>query len=64
MRDAFGHLKVLGFTTNTAELLAAASVHRDEGTIPTDDKESIRKFVSLAKKGRVWDREPKLRPPG
>jgi len=39
-------------------------VESDQGLISLADKKSIRNFIKGAKKGRVWDREPKLRSPG
>jgi len=64
VRDAYGHLKVLGHTSAAADLLAAAGVETDDGVIAVDDKDSIRRFVAQAKNGRRWEREPKLRSPG
>ncbi|MES2696947.1 MAG: catalase [Verrucomicrobiota bacterium] len=64
MRDAFGHLKAIGHTASAAPLLTAAGIKPDEAVIVTDDKKAIRQFVAQAKKGRLWDREPKLRSPG
>ena len=64
LRDAFGHLKVIGHTSDAAELLTAAGVQPDAGVIPIDSKVAIRQFLDLAKQGRLWDREPKLRSPG
>lgn len=64
VRDAVGHLKVVGHTESAAPLLAAASVQPDAGIIPVNAKASIRQFVAEAKKGRAWDRELKLRSPG
>ncbi len=64
LRDAFGHLKVLGYTRDAKELLAKAGIEADAGVILTDSKAGIRQFVDQAKKGRLWEREPKLRSPG
>ncbi len=64
IRDAFGHLKVIGNTSSATALFAAAGIKPDEAVITTDDKKGIREFVAQARKGRYWVREPKLRSPG
>jgi catalase len=64
VRDAFGHLKVLGHTSAAVQLLTKAGIQPDAGVITTDDKESIRRFIGEAAKGRIWNREPTLRSPG
>jgi catalase len=62
--DAFGHLKYLGHTTGAQPLLDRAGVKPDAGVISLTNLKAIAKFVSAAKKGRVWEREPNLRQPG
>ncbi len=64
VRDAFGHLKVIGHTSAATKLLARAGVQPDEGVIATDDADAIRGYVAQAVKGRIWKRESKLRSPG
>ncbi len=64
IRDAFGHLKAIGHTSDAGALLTAAGIQPDEAVILTDDKKAIRQFVTQAKQGRHWAREPKLRSPG
>jgi catalase len=59
IRDAFGHLKVIGFTAEAKPLLDKAAVEPDAGVI--DLKAGPAKFIAAAKQGRIWDREPKLR---
>ena len=59
IRDAFGHLKVIGFTAEAKPLLDKAAVEMDAGVI--DLKAGPAKFIATAKQGRIWDREPKLR---
>jgi catalase len=59
IRDAFGHLKVIGFTAEAKPLLDKAAVEPDGGVI--DLKTGAGKFIAAAKQGRIWDREPKLR---
>ncbi len=62
--NAFSHLKVIGHTTEAGALLKAGGVKTDAGVVTTDDKAALRSFLATAKKGRIWDREPKLRSPG
>ena len=64
VRDAFGHLKVLAHTTEAESLLERAGIKPDEGIIQLEDSGSMTQFMTQAKKGRIWDREPKLRSPG
>jgi catalase len=66
VRDAFGHLKVIGFNGPSASLLDKAGLSGmfDEGVIKVEDTAGIQKYLSIAKQHRIWDREPKLRSPG
>lgn len=64
MRDAFGHLKVVGWTPGAAPLLKAARVEPDDGVIEIRDKAGVRAFIAMAKNGRVWERETLVRTPG
>jgi catalase len=65
VRDAFGHLKVIGFTPNAADLFTKAGL--DAGAL---DRACIRLaktadaglFVDMAADGKYWDRESKVRP--
>ena len=57
--DAFSHLKVIAHSEAAAPLLAKAGVMPDAGVIKLDA--SGRAFVDAASKGRVWDREKKVR---
>jgi catalase len=59
VRDAFGHLKVIGHTPEAKPLLQKAAIEIDAGVI--DVKASTPKFIATAKQGRIWDREPKIR---
>jgi catalase len=59
IRDAFGHLKVIGHTAEAEPLLAKAAVEPDAGMI--DLKGGVARFIAAAKQGRIWDREPTLR---
>ncbi|MGZ4862852.1 MAG: catalase-related domain-containing protein, partial [Halobacteriota archaeon] len=64
VRNAFGHLKVIGHTAGVQPLFDRAGVELDQGIIELGGKESVRDFIKTAKKGRIWSREPKLRSPG
>jgi catalase len=66
VRDAYGHLKVIAATENTAALFAKAGLvdeDMDEGCVVLSKKADTAKFIELAKKGRLWAREAKVRPP-
>jgi catalase len=59
VRDAFGHLKVIGHTAEAKPLLQKAAIETDAGVI--DVTANAAKFIAAAKQGRIWDREPKIR---
>jgi len=61
VRDAFGHLKVIGFNEAARPLLEAASVVEDTGVCAIGNKKSIGAYLTTAKLGRRWEREPTLR---
>ncbi len=61
VRDAFGHLKVIGYVPAARPLLEAASVCDDDGVCEIADKKSVAGYVAAAKAGRRWEREPMLR---
>lgn len=58
VHDAFAHCKVIGATDEAKPLLDAAGVVSDEGVIVGADSNN---FVTTAAKGRIWEREPKVR---
>lgn len=62
IRNAFAHLKVIGYTEAATELFKKASValDADDGIVDVSDAK-LDKFVEQAKQYRVWDREPKVR---
>ena len=57
VRDAFGHLKAIGFTEEARPLLKKAGVSSDPGTV---ELTMMKKFIAAAQL-RQWDREPALR---
>ena len=62
VRDAFGHLKVIGYTAAAQPLFAKAGIadDLDEGVIELDVRASIGQYIEAAKRQRVWDREARL----
>jgi catalase len=63
VRDAFGHLKVIGHTSGAAVLLTKAGINADvdRGIVGVDAARDAGTFVTQAKQGKVWEREPTLR---
>jgi catalase len=63
VRDAFGHLKVIGYTSGAALLLekAGIGVPAEEGVVSLAVLQSVDTFLACAKKQRVWAREPHIR---
>ncbi|MES2657961.1 MAG: catalase [Verrucomicrobiota bacterium] len=61
VRDAFGHLKVIGHVPSAQPLLDAAAVVADAGIRPISDSKSLATYIAVAKVGRRWEREPQLR---
>jgi catalase len=58
VRDAFGHLKVIGHLEPASALLEAAKVVPDEGVIAMNGSKDVSQFVGRAKGPRIWAREP------
>jgi catalase len=63
VRDAFGHLKVIAALPVAKALLDRAGVAIDAGVIMLNGSKGVAAFITAAKNGRVWDREPTLRSP-
>lgn len=55
VRDAFSHLKAIGYVADSKPLLDKAGITPDEGVVETS-----KGFVEAASK-RYWAREPKVR---
>jgi len=64
VRDAFGHLKVIGTVEAAGPILAKAAVEEDDGIVDLAGRGGIKAFIDAAKRQRVWAREPALRSPG
>ena len=62
--NAFAHLKVIGHTPEAQPLLDRAGVKPDEGILPLPTETALSKYITTAKKGRLWERECALRRPG
>jgi catalase len=62
VRDAFGHLKIIGYTAAAKPLFAKAGVadDLDEGVIELKAPASIGRYVAATKRQRIWDREARL----
>jgi len=64
VRDAFGHCKVLGHTTNAQPLFDKAGVQPDGGVVNLESAKAVGTYITTAKSGRIWAREPSMRRPG
>jgi catalase len=62
VRNAFGHLKVIGHVLSAKPLLDAAQVAPDVGVVAIDGA-ALGPFVAAAREHRVWGREPNVRKP-
>jgi catalase len=63
VRDAFGHFKVIAAASATDVLFAKAGVaDRDDGVVALTKAGDVARFVDRVVEGRIWEREPKLRP--
>jgi len=61
--DAFLHGKVIATVAEAGPLLGAARVEADAGVIDLAGGKAITSFITAAKRGRVWSREPTARGP-
>lgn len=65
VRDAFSHLKVIGFTANTKQLFAKAGLDEssfDDACVQLTKPSDAAVFIGKAFEGKFWPREPSLRP--
>lgn len=63
LRDAFGHLKAMGYSSQAQPLLDKAGIVPDAGVLELDANGASGKLLRVARNHRVWDREPALRSP-
>ena len=61
--DAFTHCKVIGAVAEARPLLDAARVQADAGVIELAGGKAVAQLITVAKNGRVWDREVTVRGP-
>ena len=59
MRDAYAHLKVVGYSGDAQPLLDTAGIMADAGVVLLDGDAAA--YIDAARAGRVWDREPMVR---
>ncbi|MDB6132083.1 MAG: catalase [Verrucomicrobiales bacterium] len=64
VRDAFGHLKVLGHTEEAQSVLEKAGIRADDGVVKIAAGKTASAYFTAARAGRIWAREPALRRPG
>jgi catalase len=66
LRDAFGHLKVIGHVEAAMPVFdkAAVPADADDGVVDLAKSGGIKAFITAAKQHRVWERELTLRSPG
>ena len=62
IQDAFSHLKVIGHTAAAQSLLQRANIVPDAGVITMQGAAPADAFLAAAAKGRIWEREPQVRP--
>jgi catalase len=66
VRDAYSHLKTLGYTPNTAGLFTKAGLGKDaldDACVALARSTDAGRFITSAAKGKFWAREPAVRPP-
>lgn len=64
VRNAFGHLKAIGYGEDVEPLLKRSLVHADEAVVALSDAHAVGRYLTAAKRGRLWSREPLVRDPG
>ena len=66
LRDAFGHLKVIGHTEDASPIFgkAAVALDADEGVADLNGPGGVNDFITGAMQHRIWEREASLRSPG
>ena len=56
LRDAYAHLKFIGFTAASMPLLEEAGIAFDDAVIEMDSRADAAAYVEAAKEGRYWPR--------
>ncbi|WP_428669838.1 catalase [Reyranella sp.] len=62
LRDAFGHLKAIGFNNAAQAMFGKAGLDAAAPGIVSVGK-GVDDFIAAAKKHRIWDRDPLVNPP-
>jgi catalase len=65
VRDAYAHLKAIGFTANAGDLFARSGLgeaQMDETCIVLGKRADAKTFIAAAAGGKNWAREPGVRP--
>ena len=64
LRDAFGHLKAIGYNEASRVLFAKGGLDaKAPGVVALDGKGGIDAFISAAKKHKIWERDSLVNPP-
>ncbi len=65
LRNAYAHLKVIGFNEEAGRLLDEAGIAADPklGIVDIDRACGLEAFIESAKKHKIWDREKLVHPP-
>lgn len=56
IRDAYAHLKIIGFAMDARRLLEMAGVEIDDGILQVDTSDGTIAYIEAAKNGRLWAR--------
>ena len=56
IRDAYAHLKIIGFVMDARPLLDMAGVNTDDGILEVDTSDGTTAYIEAAKNGRLWAR--------
>ncbi len=64
LRDAFGHLKAIGYVDAAMPFFVKAVIPWDGDAGVIDVARETPAFIEAAKQHRIWEREPCLRSPG
>lgn len=63
LRDAFGHLKVIGYNAAAEPLIEKAGIVADDGIVALSSAADLKTFIATARKHRIWAREKAVRSP-
>ncbi len=61
---ALGHCKVLAHTADAQPLFDKDGVRPDGGVLKSESAKAVGTYITAAKGGRIWGREPSMRRPG